>query len=1165
MKRTTTCVCAVLFALLSWCAGAQDASSTLGGSVIDETGQVLPGASVTLVQEHTRAARAAVTDGRGEFRFPALTPGTYTVKVELSGFRPYEKRSIVLNASAMLSVGAVKLAVGFGETVVVEDEGTKVNPEDSQHSGLLTATQIEQIQIKGRDVMSLLRLVPGVRYEDDIEAMGESFGSQVPQVGGQRRHWNQITVDGLNGNELSGTNRFASAINLDAVSEVKILLNTYRAEFGRTGGANIQISSKGGGSGYKGSAYWYARRTAWNANSWANNKSNVPRGQYHYDTPGFNLGGPVRVPGLFEPREKKLFFFYSVEAPQTQKPGALHKYRMPTAREIEGDFSQTFDNAGKLILIKDPLLASLGVPCTDSDRSGCFPGNRIPASRIDASEQSLLRQLPTPDHLDFDETKNNWNFQRQESPENPRWNHVLRLDYKPSRRDSLFFSVRTFDSLQRGSEITAGPAKWGFYDGTYDFSDDGASFGHTHIFGSHVVNEFSAGGRRQTEGFGWATDADRARTRRADVGWSVGQFHPELNPLDIMPVARFGLNTSGVDAVEFNFPDRLGDTVADWLFTARDNITFTRHRHAYKAGFYVDYIRNNEARGGTWMGNYNFARNTSNPLDANFAYANALLGVFQTYEEQDAYRSTQNRAWMAEGYLQDTWKVGRRMTVDYGVRFLWYTPYWQANGRTAAFSLERYDPAKAPRIYRPARIDGKNYAQDPRTGELKNEIYVGTYVPGSGDPANGMVRGDDPTYPKGFRDNQGIHPEPRVGFAWDLLGNAKTVLHTSAGLFHQARLGGGSQGNLQGPPFITRGIVYYGTTGSLLGGPPLSSRPSDINGIERDAKTPSVYKLSFGLQREIVKGVVADVSYVGSVNRHLEMSNNINAVRDGMRFYDVHPENKDPRRSGALPDEFLRTYPGWQDITIRENWGTSNYNALQMQVNRRYSKGVQFGVAYTYSRALGIADDDPGSYDFQRPLREWHYAPADYNQAHSFVVSYTWDLPKASRLVRSGAVKVLFDGWQLSGENAWVQGTWDSVTLSTTDGYDFDGGDSSARPVMLGNPLLQAGQRRDTFWFNTSMFARPAGRGDYGNTPRNVIKLPGTSNWNLSAFKNFSFKKKRLQLRVEGYNVLNHTQYRDVDTTARFDVSGAQVNGSFGRVTAARGARVVQTSVRLSF
>jgi hypothetical protein len=139
------------------------------------------------------------------------------------------------------------------------------------------------------------------------------------------------------------------------------------------------------------------------------------------------------------------------------------------------------------------------------------------------------------------------------------------------------------------------------------------------------------------------------------------------------------------------------------------------------------------------------------------------------------------------------------------------------------------------------------------------------------------------------------------------------------------------------------------------------------------------------------------------------------------------------------------------------------------------------------------------------------------------------------------------------------------VTLSTTDGYDFDGGDSSARPVMLGNPLLQAGQRRDTFWFNTSMFARPAGRGDYGNTPRNVIKLPGTNNWNLSAFKNFSFRKTRLQLRVEGYNVLNHTQYRDVDTTARFDPSGVQVNGSFGKVTAARGARVVQTSVRFSF
>ena len=203
--------------------------------------------------------------------------------------------------------------------------------------------------------MSLLRLLPGVRYENDIEAMGDSFGSSVPNIGGQRRAWNQVTVDGMNGNELSGTARFSSAINLDAIAEVKVLLNTYKAEFGRSGGANIQIVSKSGSVDYRGSGYWYARREAWNATPWENNRSGLAKPKYHIDTPGFNFGGPLKIPGLInDAREKKVFFFYSLEAPQVQRPGQVRLYRMPTELERRGDFSQTRNAAGQLIFIKDP-------------------------------------------------------------------------------------------------------------------------------------------------------------------------------------------------------------------------------------------------------------------------------------------------------------------------------------------------------------------------------------------------------------------------------------------------------------------------------------------------------------------------------------------------------------------------------------------------------------------------------------------------------------------------------------------------------------------------------------------------------------------------------------------------------------------------------------------
>src|SRR5262249_19193579 len=324
------------------------------------------------------------------------------------------------------------------------------------------------------------------------------FGSQIPNIGGQRRNWNQVTVDGLNGNELSGTNRMNSSINLDAISEVKVLLNTYKAEFGHSGGANIQIVSKSGSSEYRGSGYWYGRRDSWNATPGENNRAGVPKPKYHIDTPGFNLGGPVKIPGLYtQPTDKKLFFFYSFEGPQVERPGQLRLYRMPTAAERNGDFSQTFDSNGRLIFIKDPQ--ATGACSATAGGPGCFPGNIIPADRLDSNALALLKLLPLPNALGVSP---NYNFTRQETSTNPRFNHFVRIDARPSGSSSFWGTLRTFNSSQYGSEITAGPAKWGFFNGSYESGDNAVNGGWNRILSSASVNELQAGVRRATEGFG---------------------------------------------------------------------------------------------------------------------------------------------------------------------------------------------------------------------------------------------------------------------------------------------------------------------------------------------------------------------------------------------------------------------------------------------------------------------------------------------------------------------------------------------------------------------------------------------------------------------------------------------------------------------------------------
>jgi hypothetical protein len=1170
-------------------AAAQDTGS-VAGTVVDPSGQVVPGATVTLRSEAKGDLRTQPSNERGEFAFRAVTPGSYTVTVELTGFRTVERRNNVVNASSQLDLGRVTLEIGaLSEVVSVASTGTFVETKNSDYSGLLTATQISQIQTKGRDVVNLLRLLPGVHYENDIDAMGDSFGSQIPNVAGQRRTWNQVTVDGLNGNELSGTNRMNSSINLDAIAEVKVLLNTYKAEFGHSAGANIEIVSKSGSQEYHGSGYWYGRRDAWAATPWENDRAGTPKPKLKIDTPGFNLGGPVPLFG--SSAEKKLFFFYSMEAPQVQKPGQVRLYRMPTALERRGDFSQTVDSNGRLIFIKDP---NSPLPCSPTaGGAGCFPGNVIPQNRLDPNGLAILNYMPLPNvSCATPGCGALSNFTRQETPDNPRMNNLLRVDGRPSGSNNYWLSYRQFSSNQFGSEITAGPAKWGYFDGNYVSGDSGVNGGWNHVFRSNGVNEFGAGIRRATEGFGVRNDSDSARFTRSAVGFTAAQFYPELNPNGDMPFIRFGLNTSGIDTPDWTYDNRVGATAYDWLASIRDNITWTRGRHTFKVGGHYEYMQNNEARGGTWPGDITFSNNTSNPLNANYAFANAALGVFSQYTESDKYRITMNRQWWSEWYLQDTWQTTRRLTVDYGARFLWYSPYYRPDGQVANFDPSRYDPSRAPRLFQPAVINGTRVAYDPVTGQSLNAIFIGAYVPGTGDEANGMVRATDAGVPGGFRDTLAPQIEPRLGFTYDLTGAGTTVLHSSAGYFHQARLGGGSLGNLaSNPPYIHNPIVYYNTLSNLFApGVTLANRPATVEALETSYKTPSSVNWSVGLRREVGWGTAVDLTYSGYNAYDMEMYYDLNGVPDGARFTDLHPENRDPTAAAgssptaaALPAEFLRPYRGYQNIRTRGNFATADYQALQVQVNRRYIRGVQFGAAYTLQRARGSADEDPGNlvYAFNRPS-DFFYSELTQSNRNSLVINYTWDIPGR----HTGGMRALLDGWQVSGENDFATGDWANVSFTTSDGFDFTGGEAGngaclagtesltspclhlVRPVLVGDPMAGGGDPLTGF-FNTAAFARPA-RGSYGDTSRNVVRKPAVNNTNFAVFKNVSFGGNlAAQFRAEIYNLFNQVEFQDIDRTARFDANGTQINPNFGTAigiaSPTRPPRTVQLSVRLNF
>src|SRR2546426_322928 len=262
-----------VIALLASAALAQSITGSVSGTITDPNGGIIAGASITLVNDQTKSERNVTTNDAGRFDFAALQPGVYTIKVEHQGFQTLLKQNVVLTANESLALGEVRLQPGqLSETVTVTSEGTAVERESSDLTARITADQLSLISTKGRDVTSLLRLLPGTSNIDDVEGAGDGFGTDLPNISGQRGRTTVSTVDGLNASEPSGSNKLSMAINQDAVGEVKVLRNNYGAEFGNNGGAIINIVSKGGGKDYRGSAYYFLRNESLNASPFFNNK-----------------------------------------------------------------------------------------------------------------------------------------------------------------------------------------------------------------------------------------------------------------------------------------------------------------------------------------------------------------------------------------------------------------------------------------------------------------------------------------------------------------------------------------------------------------------------------------------------------------------------------------------------------------------------------------------------------------------------------------------------------------------------------------------------------------------------------------------------------------------------------------------------------------------------
>jgi hypothetical protein len=1248
-KATVLTIALLAFATA---AHAQTITGSISGAVMDSSGGMIPGANVTLISEKTGQSRGSTTNSEGRFNFAALQPGTYALRVERQGFQTLEQRGVILSANENLALGDLKLQPGqVSETVSVVSEGAIVERESSDLTARLTADQINLISTKGRDVTSLLRLLPGTSNNDDIEGAGDGFGTDLPNISGQRGRSTVPTIDGLFAGEPSGSNKLSMTINQDAVAEVKVLRNNYGAEYGNNGGAIINIVSKGGGKDYAGSAYYFLRNESLNGSPFFNNKAGLRKPLYRHLYPGGNFGGPLPLPRFGEGGKfwlkDRAFFFFAYEKPHQITPNDPRFVTVPTALERNGDFSQSINSNGAQVFIRDPQ--NPGTGCSASDTSGCFKDasgriNVIPQARWNASGVALLNYFPLPNT--FGGTGGSaFNYVFQSPTDVPKRSMVLRFDVKPSDKDTIYWKYQWWTSDNLGTGTSGWPGndnnRWGI-NSHYLYKDDGWSANWVRVISSNFVNEFNFGMRHDSEGF-IPGDGEIERLQRTALNYTAPQLFPQNNHLGTIPRAT---NWGGVrgptnGVANINWLDRWGEVGNDYIQPSfADNLSITHGDHSFKFGAYFERLKNGEAPGGQWSGVFNFAGNDNNYTitlgNTGYAYANALIGNFRNYQESTARPFTNLRLTQVQWYAADQWKMNRRLTVNYGVRFGYHSPFEQIDGQGSNFVPSLFDPSKAVALYEPFCVApdpkpvpcpvGSRRARDPITGQLfvlagATANLVGAIVPNTGNPNNGLQIGTDPNTPPGFRTTRPVDIEPRLGFAWDLFGNGNTVLRFQAGVYHAPRVGGGTTGGnlVNNQPANRSYSIDFGNINQLvnLTGTAIT-RPSTVRAVELNSKTPTIYNFTLGVQREIGFKTVLEVSYVGSFARHLGQTVNINDIPDGAK---LGTNNISPVTGSRLPDEFLRPYRGYGDITMVTWAGTSNYNSLQVQANRRYTRGFQAGLAYTYSKSFDYANDDSSDVFFGRPFKAFNYAPSDFDQTHIFTVNYIYDVPRISQHFGSnGFVSAVLDNWQLSGTTSYASGkpkniavtysstaavislgqqcpansTVTSTTATTqtcTPISDWTGGGINARPFMLCDPMQgdfgvdSTGTPRA---FNVSCFAKPTALGQIGNMPRNAVRMPSIFNNDLAFFKNFKFGEKRaLQLRWEIYNIFNHTNFRDVDAGLAYGLvvnnpststpkaacsltnvcttSFQQTNARFGAVTAARTPRVMQASIRFNF
>ena len=1128
-------------------------TGSIQGNVADAAGATVPNAKVTAFDEDKNVVvRETTTNREGSFALTPLLPGMYAVKIEAQGFKSYDSSNLKLDQNQIMNLGVIALQVGqISDSISVEAQIPLVETATAQKSFVVSSREVTELPLNGRDFMTLLRTLPGVVTNNASDFRLVFNNTNEFNVNGMRGSANNVFLDGAINTDLGANDGQYTQISLDAVSEFKVQTSAFNAEYGRSPGVMISMNTKAGGSQFHGTLYEFIRNDAFDANSFFRNAQGQAKAKLRFNQFGANLGGPIIIPHFSTGDHKKLFFFFNYEGTRATRPLNNNTFvDIPSAQVLNGDLSQLFrpgfiQNVGQDTAFRNGTVFQPGTIVRDSSGRAIggtpYPGNIIPQAQWNRNAPAFIKMLnfvsragapPTPNipeqvRVPFQPT---YKFNKNAK--------VARVDYNISPNMNFFF--RWADDAQREEQDIGIFASLPYPIYPQFRKKPGASWSWNlvNVISPRTTNEFIFAYNHLTQVVDVTDSADQSAYDRKALGFQFQELFPEQNTRNRFPSFSCGIGTCNFSPFQANWRSE-GKTYA---FT--DNLALNRGSHTYKTGVYVNWNNNGQQPGWSDALNVNFGPNASNPNDTGNQFANMLLGNYTTASQTKGIFYGSFREISLEAFVQDSWKVNRRLTVEYGIRWGYQGPtYTRGKFLQNYFFADLYDRSKAVRI------------------NTASGVTQGTIISGSGDPFNGMVEEGSKGLPLGAVEHRYNNWAPRLGLSFDPFGDGKTAIRLGGGVFYERiQQNVYNFGGLGNPPLVTTPQFYGGNldglSPALVASGTLS--PVGIRAIDKKGQIPTTYAWSFDIQRELGARTSVDIGYVGNLARHLIFNRDLGQL----------PLNTTTAPGTTIlsavnfTNNAIRPFPGYTGVTYTEFGATSNYNALQTRLSRRFATHLTLNVSYVWSKAMNETDSDGASIGYFLNRRR-DYARAGFDRQHTFNLDYVYELPAFAK--SNEFLKKVVNGWQLAGITRFWSGSPMDVSANGDPGT-LGGGQ---RADYLGGTIYNDGYRQSLQYVNPLVFGRPA-NGSLGTLGRNVLTGPGYQNWDISLYKNTNITERlKAQLRVETFNTFNHTQF--VNPGVGINVPNpntpvtAATAGSTGRLTATRDPRSMQLALKILF